>query len=201
MRIAILTVAALLVASATAEASLVTNGDFSAGLADWSTTGTTTGVTIDSGQARLGQPGTPGVAYLSQDLAVPTGNSTLAVSFDYLWQQTPPVNNDTFRVTIDYMSGAGAQSILLLQQLSSAGDFTLPLNTFNGIANLVDAIGPATLTFYLNEVNSPVGTRVHIDNVAVNVVPEASTLAIWSTLLVGGLFAGRKAVKGRKALA
>jgi hypothetical protein len=190
----------MLVASATAQASLVTNGDFSAGGAGWTTSGTT-GVTFSGGQARIGQPGTPGDAYLSQSLAVPTGNSTIAVSFDYLWQETAPANDDTFSVTLDYLSGAGAQSITLLQQLSSAGDFSPPLNTFNGVASLVDAIGPATLTFHLNEVNSPVGTRIHLDNVVANVVPEASTLAIWSTLLVGGLFAGRKAVAGRKAIA
>lgn len=190
-----LLILSLAVAVPSASAS-ITNGTFDSNLTGWSTAGTTTGVTWIGGEARVGQPGTPGVAILEQSFDIPTGvGGELQLSFDYEWQVQAPTNPDTFDVVFSYESTSGTQIVPLLSQTSDAATFGPPASNFSTIISIGDLANVAnngTITFQLTEVNTDVGTRVHVDNVGANVIPEATTFATWSILASLGIMKLRR---------
>lgn len=180
----------------TAQASLLTNGTFDTNLSGWTIApGTTTGVTWDAATAHIGRPGTPGVAIFEQSFDIPTNFTFLNISFDYEWQATPPPNADTFTVEFEYESNSGTVSQTLVSELSSSATFNsvTSFHSLLALPGLANVSNNGTIRFTLNEVNSPVGTRIQLDNVsAIGAVPEATTFATWSILTGLGLFAGRR---------
>ena len=82
-----------------ASASLLTNGTFDTDLLGWTIApATTTGVTWVGQKARVGQPGTPGLAIFEQSFDIPSGTSQLEINFEYEWQINQPAQEDTFKV-------------------------------------------------------------------------------------------------------
>lgn len=172
----------VLVTVGSANATLLTNGGFDTNLSGWTIDpATTTGVTWDSGTAHLGRPGTPGVAIFEQSFDAPAGSALFDVSFDYEWQATKPALEDFFKVEIIYESLAGTVVEELLNQSSAPVTFNSPLS-WSGMVALTDfnalASPNGTIRFTLTENNSPVGTRVQLDNVVVSAVPAPATLAL-----------------------
>lgn len=184
----------------TSQASLVTNGTFDTDVSGWSTPNTQTGVTWVNGTARVGQPGALGVANFVQSFDIPAGTDKLAVSFDYQWQTTRPLNPDIFEVVFTYLTSTGTETVTLLSQSSSDPSviFVPPTTIyFDGMVSLIDLLdgpGNGTIRFSLNESDNGngIGTRVELDNVSIVAVPEASSLLTWAAVMVGGLVVGRR---------
>jgi hypothetical protein len=160
-------------AAATSHANLITNGTFDTDLTGW-TVGGEIPTTWIAGTAHLGRPGTPGTSTFSQAFAA---SENLAVAFDYQWQVNPPTSPDFFSAYILFEGTGGASRLNLIdQQSSAAATFgTTASPTFS--ATLTDLTSAnATLVFELVENNSPVGTRIQLDNVSINAVPLPATL-------------------------
>ncbi len=77
--------------SAQASASLITNGDFEDGLTGWYQygDGTVTTVERESGgyAAKIDTEGSAGIQFLYSPFYVPPGNSSIEVSFDYMFNE------------------------------------------------------------------------------------------------------------------
>lgn len=194
-----LTILALVMISGTslAKASLLTNGEFNTDLSGWTVgASTTTGVTWVSGTARVGQPGTPGLAVFSQSFDILAGNTALDISFEYEWQVNQPSVTDTFLAELVYQSTSGLVTTTLVNEGSNSVAFGPPATLFSASIPLLDLdVVPnnGTIVFSLTENNSPVGTRIELDNVSVvGVVPEASSILIWSCLAGLGFVRVRK---------
>ena len=181
----------------TASASLITNGTFDTNLSGWTIgAATTTGVTWNSQTAHIGRPGTPGLAVFEQSFSIPAGTSQLDIDFDYEWQVNQPALEDTFKVELSYESTGGTVTQTLLDQGSDSGVFSPPAVSISALLSLINLDNVAnngTIRFMLTEVNSPVGTRIELDNVNIEAVPEASAFVIWSALTGLCLFRRRKA--------
>ena len=179
-----------------ATASLLTNGTFDTNLSGWTIgAGTTTGVTWSSGTAHIGRPGTPGVAIFEQSFNIPAGAGQLEIGFDYEWQVSKPTNTDTFLVELVYQSTSGPVTATLLTQGSDTATFGPPATSFQtvvGLSNLSNVANNGTLRFKHTEVKSPVGTRMELDNVAADVVPEMSAFVVWTALTGVGMVVGQR---------
>ncbi|MDZ7752070.1 MAG: PEP-CTERM sorting domain-containing protein [Gammaproteobacteria bacterium] len=197
--------------SGTAQATLITNGIFDSDLSGWSidTTlqgGTSDGViwsddavNWDGGLARVGQPGTPGVTEFFQVFNIPTGSQALSVSFEYLWQSNKPTIEDFFQVELTYDTNGGSQTVVLLNEGSVSGNFSLPQTAFSqtiALSDLAIVAPTGEVRFTLTENNSSAGTRVHLDNVAAQAVPVPATLAL---MLLGVAGIGWSRSRSRKA--
>jgi hypothetical protein len=175
-------------ASLTNAANLVSNGDFDNDLTGWVVGTIGTGVTWQDGEARIGQPGTPGAASLSQTLSS-GGATSFSVHFDYLWQVALNDSNkgDTFGALFTYESNSQLVSEAFLTQ--SAENGFVGLQSFNDIVTLnsVPDFGSLTIEFFLLEHSSlpTPGTRVHLDNVAVSAVPIPAAAWLFGSALVG----------------
>jgi len=179
----------------TANASLITNGTFDTDLSGWATTGTTTGNTWVSGTAHIGRSGTPGVAIFEQTFDIPFGTDALAISFDYEWQINAPTLIDTFLVELIYESTSGTVTETLLSEGSGSVVFESPLAFSSNLplTDLDNSLGNGTIRFTLTENNSDVGTRIELDNVLIQPVPEPTTFALLGIGAVGLLgYARRK---------
>ncbi|MCA9238323.1 MAG: hypothetical protein KDA44_22780 [Planctomycetales bacterium] len=186
-------------ASSLAQASIVVNGTFDTDLSGWSTAVSGTGVTWQSQEARVGQPGTPGVAALFQSFFIPAGSTQLTIDFDYQWEVNAPALADLFEVELSYLDAANAtQTVTILSESSAVAAFGPPATAFSTIVSLpgLNTTTPqGTILFRLTEHNSNVGTRIELDNVVVTAqVPEASTLVIWSSLACLGMLLLRRRV-------
>ncbi len=103
----------------------LTNGTFDTNLDGWTIDGsTTTGVTGDSGTARIGQPGTPGIAVFSQRFDIT--KKKVLISFDYEWQAVQPSTEDVFMVELIYESTSRPVITELLLQGSDSANFNTP---------------------------------------------------------------------------
>ncbi|WP_339908716.1 PEP-CTERM sorting domain-containing protein [Symmachiella dynata] len=165
--------------SRTAHAELITNGTFDTDLAGW-TIGGDIDTTWVSGTAHIGQPGTPGESIFEQSFDIPSGAEGLKISFDYEWQvMAPTVYEDSFLAELIYESTSGTETVTLLDQNSNDGVFgtSIAFSSTILLSDLDNSIDNGTIRFTLTENNSPVGTRIELDNVQVNPVPEPSTYA------------------------
>ena len=195
---------ALLVGSCAVNAGLIKNGSFDTNLDHWDVDFGIqgTGVTWDSGQARVGQPGPDGFASLSQSFSIAAGTSSLSVNFDYEWQVEKPTKPDFFTAILSYDTvGGGTTTHNLLGtapngQSSNDVDF-LTTYSYSGtfaLTDLLDAPMNGLISFKLIEDNGTSrGTRVHVDNVSVS-VPEPSILALFGLGLFGLGFARRRKI-------
>ena len=165
-----------------ANASLIVNGTFDTNLTGWQLSAT--GSTIwEDGTAHIGQPGTNMVSSISQTFNSGTA-SFLLIEFDYQWQINRPTLNDTFTVGYSYTNSSGPINGQLLFEQSDSPTFntTIP---FSNTLLLSNPISDITLEFKLAEVNSPVGTRIQLDNVIVNAVPIPSTVWLLGCGVIG----------------
>ncbi len=175
---------ALLISGVTqiAHASLITNGTFDTDLSGWTTTGTTTGNTWVAGTAHVGRPGTPGVAILEQTFDIPFDSNQLEISFDYEWQVSAPTLPDMFLVELIYESTSlGTVTETLISEASNTVAFLSPIafSTILFLTDLDNSLGNGTIRFTLTENNSDVGTRIELDNVFVQAIPEPTTLSLF----------------------
>ncbi|QDV72811.1 hypothetical protein Spa11_09930 [Botrimarina mediterranea] len=190
-KLSLLSVATVALVAVEARASLVTNGTFDTDLTGWQVNATGTDVVPVAGTARIGQPGTPGTAILSQFFDIPAGTTAVKISFDYEWQVNPPTLPDTFSVSFDYLGGS-VQT--LLTEFSSAATFnsTIAYNITLLLPGLQSGPGNGFISFQLDETNPSVGTRIELDNVSISAVPEAGALAVWSVLGSVGMLGMRR---------
>jgi hypothetical protein len=172
-------------ASSTYAANLVSNGDFDNDLTGWVVETVGTGVTWQNGEARIGQPGTPGVATLSQTLS--SGATSFSVQFDYLWQASlnSSNNGDTFTAFFSYESG-GSTFIDSFYSQTAASGFPAGTQTFSNIVTLSNIPGSGvTIGFTLEEFATGIGTRVHLDDVVVSAVPLPAAAWLFGSALLG----------------
>ncbi|QIB65453.1 PEP-CTERM sorting domain-containing protein [Kineobactrum salinum] len=174
--------------STAAQASLIVNGGFDAGLSGWTVDpASTTGVTWDSGTAHVGRPGPDGVAIFEQSFDIVAGTNSLFVGFDYQWQINRPSTPDFFLAELLYESTSGTEIETLVFEDSSSVAFNTTFD-FSGIVQLAGLnAGPnnGTIRFTLTEDNSGAGSRIQLDNVAVNAVPLPATLLLVIVGLAG----------------
>ncbi|TWU07308.1 hypothetical protein CA54_57140 [Symmachiella macrocystis] len=169
-------------AGRSAQAELITNGTFDTDLAGWTIIQPGIPTTWVSGTAHVGRPGTPGISIFEQSFDIPIGTEALSISFDYEWQVMAPVEfEDSFLAEFVYQSTTAPdpKTVTLVDQGSDDGVFGSP-TAFSTIISLIDLDNISdngTIRFTLTENNSPVGTRIELDNVIVNPVPEPSTYA------------------------
>jgi hypothetical protein len=182
----LLITALLLCFSNAGNANLISNSTFDSDLSGWDTDATT-GVTWTAGEARVGQSGTPGYAIFSQIFDIVDGTDNLLVGFDYAWQVNPPISVDTFTVDLGYLTAGGMVFNTLFSQGSDDATFGTVFSPsyLTSLVGLVAAPGNGILRFTLTETNPSNGTRVHVDNVNVEAVPEPSILALLGLGLMG----------------
>lgn len=171
-----------------AHATLVSNGTFDTNLSGWDHTTGTIPSTWDSGTAHIGRPGTPGTSIFFQDFDIASGTSALKISFGYQWQVNPPSVEDIFTAELIYQTISGQTEILLLNESSDDGTFgsTAFFSTIVSLVNLANVADNGRILFQLVEtdnITSPVGTRIQLDNVSVTAVPLPAAFP----LVVGGL--------------
>ncbi len=181
----------ILIATATvffatnAHATLVSNGTFDTNLSGWDHTTGTIPSTWDSGTAHIGRPGTPGTSIFFQDFDIAFGTSALEISFDYQWQVNPPSVEDIFTAELIYQTMSGETEVLLLEESSDDGTFGSTA-FFSKIVSLVDLANVADngrILFQLLEtdnITSPTGTRIQLDNVSVTPVPLPAAFPLFA---------------------
>ncbi len=185
----------LLASSWAVNASLITNGTFDTDLSGWDIDATT-GVTPVTGEARIGQPGSPGYAIFSQTFDIAAGTTSLSIGFDYLWQINAPTTPDEFTVSLSYESNTGTQTISLLDEWSDSATFANErYDAVIAIDNLSVGLGNGMISFMLQENIDTSGTRVHLDNVAVSAVPVPAAIWLFGTALVGLVGFGKRKSK------
>ena len=182
--------AALCCSASGAWASLITNGSFDSGLSGWTANVSGTGVTWDSGTAHIGRPGPDGSATLFQSFDILPTAALLEIAFDYEWQINRPATPDFFTAEFEYQSTGGAViTPLISSENSDTAIFnsTISFLTTVALSDVAAGTDNGTLRFTLVEDNSGAGTRIQLDNVAANTVPQPATLLLLSLgmLLVG----------------
>ena len=174
--------------SQASNANLITNSTFDTDLGGWTVeAATTTGVTWVAGEARVGQSGTPGTARFSQMFDIAADTKKLEVGFDYAWWINAPVIEDTLSVELGYQTSVGMLFTTILTEGSNSASFQTVASPslLIGLTDLVDAPNNGTIRFILDETNTSAGTRIHLDNVVVEAVPEPSVLALMGLGLLG----------------
>ena len=196
-----------LAATPTASAALVlSNGDFEAGLADWSMPGGGWGTYVPgAGQYPSGYaPGSGNVAYgnanyIYQNLGTLEDNTLYTFTLDYgnradepvaPWEVLirygfDPTANPNTIVDVDY--GTGALPTLADGTFATSGDFIVS----TGAGGNADGLEGQNLLFIVNGTN----LQVNIDNVTLTsqAVPEpATSVLLVSGVLMGGLLLWRK---------
>jgi hypothetical protein len=179
--------------SGAAQANLIVNGDFDTDLSGWTIAGSGTGVTWDSGTAHVGRPGANGTAIFEQSFDILSGVSSLLVAFDYQWQIIVPSTPDFFLAELVYQSTSGLVTETLVSEDSNASPFNTTLGISSSVILSDVAMGSnnGTIRFTVTESNTAAGTRIQLDNVAVNAVPLPGVLLL---LIAGlaGMVAGRR---------
>lgn len=179
-----------------AQANLVTNGTFDTDLSGWTNSGSIDTTWI-SGTAHLGRPGTPGFSIFEQSIDIPLSTPAVSISFEYEWQVSPPTIADIFSAEFTYESSGSTTTVPLVFENSDTGLFNSPTTVTTNVALASLDSGPnnGTVRFRLDEMNLSAGTRIQLDNVQIQTVPEASAVLVWSTL--SGL--GFLGIRRRKA--
>ena len=194
--------AALALMAGTAQANLLTNGDFATGdLTGWDSTGFAFVAISDSilpgtpEIALIGVGNLSGVSSISQDFTVPTATHWLTVSFDYGFGGIAAAGADLFEAFVD-ISGFGNTTLLAIFSdglFLETGTVTMMFEVTGA-----DPISPnATISFVIDESDARFSgfSGAGVDNVVVEAVvhvPEPGTLALFGLGLAGLGFARRR---------
>ncbi|MDY0221513.1 MAG: PEP-CTERM sorting domain-containing protein [Desulfobacterium sp.] len=170
-----------------ANANIIQNGTFNTDLSGWTEVGNNT---VISGVAKIGQPGPGGISYIQQEFFLGATTTALDISFEYTWEITrPSPGADIFIASFGLWDGSGWNDVELINQDSNAGVFnsTVSFNELLTIGAFNNSNPNARLTFSLDETPTPstVGTRIALDNVSVNPIPEPAAMLLFGIGLLG----------------
>lgn len=195
---------ALLILSTTAEANLITNGDFENGDSGWTTEGDvrivtagplTTAAGMNGHYALLGLGTTADTSSLTQSFPLPDSKAIL-VSFDWFfafWDNAQTVDDDLLSLLAFVNTTA---TTITMQELSSGTHLLGGLHGhFSNTYDIASFTGDnATVSFNLVEHSdlpllTGTGSVAGFDNVVIKPVPEPATLQLvtagWGIFLAG----------------
>ncbi|MFT7286539.1 MAG: hypothetical protein ACI87W_000645 [Halieaceae bacterium] len=175
-----------------AEASLIINGDFATDLSGWGNLGVP-GTQWTAGEAWLGVPGANGTSTLNQSFNLASGADAVSLVFDYNFvgpgASSPP---DVFSVLFSYTDIFANSQIVTAFMLDDSSAPVSGTYSNSTALNNIDTTAPVTLSFVLFESNQGAGTRVELDNVSAEAVPEPATLALFGLGVAGLGWSRRK---------